>query len=94
MSPSGARIAYVTSTFPKLSETFILREVIAMERSGVALLIFSVRTRPRESVHAEALPHLARTIYAPWFGFRHFAAFASLARRRPRAVERRKGQPE
>jgi glycosyltransferase involved in cell wall biosynthesis len=84
--PAGRRIAYVTSTFPKLSETFILREVIAIERAGIHPLLFSVRYRASEPVHADALPYLERTAYAPWFGLEHAAAFVSLTRWHPRGV--------
>jgi colanic acid/amylovoran biosynthesis glycosyltransferase len=48
------RVAYVIKMFPRLSETFILNEVLELERQGVALHIFSLK-RPADSVtHAQA----------------------------------------
>jgi glycosyltransferase involved in cell wall biosynthesis len=46
------KIAYVVSSWPRLSETFILNEVIAVERSGVSLHIFSTKDPNGEPVHA------------------------------------------
>jgi glycosyltransferase involved in cell wall biosynthesis len=43
--PKGpvARIAYVLGTFPSLTETFILREILELQRQGVELMLFSLR---------------------------------------------------
>jgi glycosyltransferase involved in cell wall biosynthesis len=83
---SRGRIAYVASLFPKLTETFILREVLEMERAGMNVSLFSIRPRPSEPLHADALPYLERTRYAPWFGLEHLSAAVSLSLRRPRRV--------
>jgi len=56
-------VGYVVSTFPCWSETFILREILALAERGVPVRIFSL-TPPRESlVQAEARPLLADVIY-------------------------------
>ena len=48
------RVAYLMSRFPKLSETFILYELLALEQLGVAIEIFPL-IREREPVaHREA----------------------------------------
>jgi len=83
---SRRRVAYVASLFPKLTETFILREVLEMERAGMKVSLFSIRPRPSEPLHADARPYLERTHYASWFGLAHVAAAASLSLRRPRNV--------
>jgi glycosyltransferase involved in cell wall biosynthesis len=83
---SRGRIAYVTSLFPKLTETFILREVQEMERAGITVALYSIRPRPSEPLHADARPFLERTHYAPWFGLEHLVAFVSLSARRPGKV--------
>ena len=36
------RIAYIFTTFPKLSEQFFLREVVELQRQGLALDIYSM----------------------------------------------------
>jgi glycosyltransferase involved in cell wall biosynthesis len=47
---STARIGFVVKTFPKLSETFILGEILGLERMGLALEIFALQ-RPGETLH-------------------------------------------
>jgi colanic acid/amylovoran biosynthesis glycosyltransferase len=88
VASSRGRIAYVAAGFPKLTETFVLREVMELEKSGVAVSVYSVRSRPTGKLHADALPYLEKTHYAPWFGLRHLAAFVSLLARRPSGVLR------
>lgn len=44
-------IAYLVKGWPRLSETFILNEVIALERRGIPLRIFSVKDPHNEPVH-------------------------------------------
>lgn len=87
-TPPRRRIAYVASQFPKLTETFILREVMNMEQRGFTVSVYSIRPRARGRLHAAALPYLERTHYAPWFGFAHVRAFFSLIARRPAGVAR------
>jgi colanic acid/amylovoran biosynthesis glycosyltransferase len=89
--PLRGRVAYVAAGFPKLTETFILREVMEMERNGIPVSVFSVRPRPRGRLHADAMPYLERTHYAPWFGVGHVVAFFSLLLRRPAGVARGAG---
>ena len=45
------KIAYVLKTFPKLSETFILNEILEWERQGLELHIFSLRESSETKVH-------------------------------------------
>ncbi|MEQ1891256.1 MAG: glycosyltransferase [Planctomycetota bacterium] len=52
----SARIAYLLKKFPRLSETFILNELLAQERLGRELHIFSRRAPDNEPRH----PELAR----------------------------------
>jgi glycosyltransferase involved in cell wall biosynthesis len=48
-APPGqpTRVAYVVRSWPRLSQTFVLGEVLALERRGVELVLFSM-TEPRE----------------------------------------------
>jgi colanic acid/amylovoran biosynthesis glycosyltransferase len=45
----GLRVGYVVKVFPRLSETFILNEILELERQGIAVDIFSLKppTEPR-----------------------------------------------
>ncbi len=54
--PAGGRVAFVLKGYPRLSETFIAQEILALERRGLDILIVSLR-HPTDSrthpVHAE-----------------------------------------
>lgn len=45
------KIAYLVKTFPKLSETFVLNEILELERQGLELHIFSLRQPSETKVH-------------------------------------------
>src|SRR5262245_40792641 len=67
------RVGYVLKMFPRLSETFILNEILELEQQGLPLHIFSLK-RPADSVsHAHAkvvrspITYLPEEIHhAPW----------------------------
>lgn len=66
MNPSpeaNFMVGYIVSTWPRLSETFILNEIIAMERSGVSLRIFSLKDPKQEPVHGKVAQVRARVTY-------------------------------
>jgi glycosyltransferase involved in cell wall biosynthesis len=49
-SPAGAgQVAYILRSYPRLSQTFVLNEILALERLGMEMQIFSI-TDPREPV--------------------------------------------
>lgn len=56
MPPSSERspsVGYVVSTWPRLSQTFVLNEILALERRGVPVRIFSTKEPDGEPVHAK-----------------------------------------
>ena len=53
-------IAYMMSRFPKLTETFVLDEILEMERTGVRVEIFPLWREQADVVHPEAKPLVAR----------------------------------
>ena len=55
-----ARVAIVVKGYPRLSETFIAQEVLALQRAGLAMLIVSLRQPTDGAVH-----DLHREITAP-----------------------------
>ena len=66
---TAPRIAYVLKRFPRLSETFILNEILELERQGVPVEIFSLMD-PAEEVKHEALKRLqAQVTYLPQNSF-------------------------
>ena len=55
-SRAGGRVAFVLKGYPRLSETFIAQEILALERRGLDILIVSLRLptdRQTNPVHAE-----------------------------------------
>lgn len=59
------RVGYVLKRFPRLSETFILNEMLALERAGIELTVFSLK-RPLDEIRNELLERLrAKIIYLP-----------------------------
>src|SRR5205085_7187085 len=50
---SGATIGFLVKTYPKISETFILEELLALERNGLRPHIFSIQ-RPTDAVCHDA----------------------------------------
>ena len=52
-SAAGLTIGIIVSTWPRLSQTFVLREILGLERLGLRLRIFSVKVPTDEPVHAD-----------------------------------------
>lgn len=59
------KVGYVLKRFPRLSETFILNELLELERQGVEVTVFSLLRPPEEARH-DLLDELkAQVIYLP-----------------------------
>ena len=85
------RLAYVVSLFPKLSETFILRELVELRRRGHEVTILSLKRERETLVQEEAVPFKDCTLYPRygwatiaaalhWFSYRPVALLTVLAR--------------
>jgi glycosyltransferase involved in cell wall biosynthesis len=61
------RVAYVMTWFPKLSETFVLYEMLAVQREGIDVQVYPLRKGPTDVMHHEAREVVARAHYTPWF---------------------------
>src|SRR5207253_5007330 len=58
-------LAVLVNGFPRLSETFVLQELLELERRGLNLHLFAIR-RPEEIVQQDALSELRATVeYLP-----------------------------
>ncbi len=79
----GLRIAYLVSRFPKLSETFIVDEILALERRGSEVSIFSLRAGGEPVTHPEAAPLAARVRVLPLISHEVLAAQLFWALRAP-----------
>lgn len=53
MTGSQPKVAYLLKRFPRLSETFILHEILELERQGVALRLYSIMNPGETVVHAD-----------------------------------------
>src|SRR5712692_9639475 len=81
---SAPTIGYVVSTWPRLSQTFVLTEVVALERSGVPLRIFSVNDPGGEPIHAKVAQVRAVVTYLSFRRWKRIArANLQLARDLP-----------
>ena len=56
------KIAYILKMFPRLSETFILNEMLELERLGVEITIFSLK-KPNEGKFHPQLSNLKAPVY-------------------------------
>ena len=58
-----AKIGYLLMTYPKISETFVLNEILALEAKGAGLTILSLRT----PADPEVLPAVAKVRSPLWY---------------------------
>ena len=83
------RIGYVLKMFPRFSETFILSELLELERQGISVTIFSLREPSELHVHGDTARLRARVEYVPQAAWRHapalLIAHMRVAVARPRA---------
>jgi colanic acid/amylovoran biosynthesis glycosyltransferase len=79
------RIGYVLKMYPRFSETFVLDELLELERQGVELRIFSLKEPTDGIVHGDVERLHARVTYVRWRDLRSVVgAHARVLRRRPR----------
>ena len=62
---SSMKLAYILGTFPSLTETFILRELVELRRRGFEVMIFSLRRPARGRFPAEVEPWWSPVCYRP-----------------------------
>lgn len=69
---NGARlgkVAYVMSRFPKLTETFILYEMLAVERLGIQIELYPLLRERSAVAQPEAQPLVQRAHYLPFLSW-------------------------
>jgi colanic acid/amylovoran biosynthesis glycosyltransferase len=79
------RVAYVMSRFPKLTETFILYEILALERQGIEVELYPLLREPERVLHPEAVSLVERARYLPFLSWAILGSQLHFLRRRPRA---------
>jgi colanic acid/amylovoran biosynthesis glycosyltransferase len=78
-----SRVAYVMSRFPKLTETFILHELLAMRRQGVDVRVYPLLRERDEVVHPEARPVVEEAHYEPFLSWPIIRSQLAWLRRAP-----------
>ena len=85
------RVAYLMSRFPRLTETFVLFEILALEADGMAVDVYPLLRERPGVMHAEAAPLVARAHYQPFVSWAILRSQAHFLRRRPGAYLRALG---
>jgi colanic acid/amylovoran biosynthesis glycosyltransferase len=80
------RVAYVMSRFPKVSETFIANEILAVERAGVRVEIHPLIREPAAIVQPAAATLVERARFVRPLSRPVLAALLSFLVRRPQAL--------
>lgn len=90
---SRPRLGIIISMFPELHETFILRELVALERRGVEFDIYSLQY-PRDPITLEDAIRLSteRTFYSPLLSLSSAGAFMRTVLRHPARLCRTLGR--
>jgi colanic acid/amylovoran biosynthesis glycosyltransferase len=65
----GGRIAYIVSAFPALPETFVLFDMIEMEKLGMRVELYPLRRLHSKVKHPEAEVWIKRAHYRPFLSF-------------------------
>ncbi len=87
VSPTGPRVAYLVNQYPKVSHTFIRREILALERQGVTVKRFAIRGWDAEVVDPLDHAEQAKTRYVLKDGLLPLLGAVALnALQRPRAT--------
>lgn len=82
---SARTVAYVMSRFPKLSETFVLYEMLAVEQLGCRVELFPLLREAEPISHPEARRLVERAHYEPFLSGAIVRSQLHFALRRPRA---------
>ena len=75
------KVAYIMSRFPKLTETFILYEIIALEKQGIKVEIFPLLREQAKTIHKEAQELTERAHFHPFVSGKILAAHWCFIRR-------------
>jgi len=77
------RLAYMMSRFPKITETFVLHEMIEMERLGHSVEVFPLQQEKAKVVQSDARQYVERAHFTPAFSFAIMWACILMLLKRP-----------
>lgn len=76
-------VAYIMSRFPNLTETFVVYEIVSLERQGIRVEVFPLLRTPQDVVQPEAEDIIQRAHYHPFLSLRILAANLYFLKRSP-----------
>src|SRR6266545_764645 len=62
----GLKVAYIMSRFPKLTETFILYEMLAMRQQGIQVEVYPLLREREDVMHPEAVQFVEVAHFQPF----------------------------
>ena len=77
-------IGYIMSRFPKITETFILREMLELEKSGQPLIIFPLLRVKEPVFHPEVEKLMSKVQFTPFISLKIISANLHFMTRSPR----------
>src|SRR6478609_6814654 len=83
VQPQPSPIAVLMSRFPSVTETFILREMIEMERQGMPVRVVSMIKETPPVLHDAVKSWIPRALFTPFLSPGVIAANARMFARRP-----------
>jgi glycosyltransferase involved in cell wall biosynthesis len=84
LSKAPLKVAYIMSRFPKITETFILYEILAVQRQGVQVEVYPLWRERTSVVHPDAVPLVERAHFQPFVSLRIICAHLYFLLRKPR----------
>jgi glycosyltransferase involved in cell wall biosynthesis/peptidoglycan/xylan/chitin deacetylase (PgdA/CDA1 family) len=84
LAPPAPRVAYIMSRFPKLSETFVLNEMVACEAQGVPVELFPLLRERQAVAHPEVDAWIGRARFQPFVSPAIIASNFRFLREQPR----------
>ncbi len=79
------KVAYIMSRFPKLTETFVLFEMLAVERQGVQIELYPLLREKTDVMHPEARAYVERAHFQPFISWPILRSQIHFLLRKPRA---------
>src|SRR5215204_1701848 len=59
------KVAYIMSRFPKITETFVLYEMLALEEQQIQVEVYPLQREHTKVMHPEAIPFVERAHFQP-----------------------------
>ena len=79
------KVAYIMSRFPKLTETFILYEMLAMQEQDIEVEVYPLLRERTEVMHPEAMQFVQAAHYQPFISLSILRANLHFLWKKPRA---------